>query len=114
MKKIIVFTFVAFLFTTTSCEKYLDTIPDNRTEINTPEKISELLVSAYPSGNYSAFCEIMSDNVSDNFSNSAVNPIYSKPYFWEDVLQLDQVAHALESSEKIMTSNSLTCHCGQR
>jgi hypothetical protein len=90
MKKIILFTFVAFLFTTTSCEKYLDTIPDNRTEINTPEKISELLVSAYPSGNYSAFCEIMSDNVSDNFSNSAVNPIYSKPYFWEDVLQLDQ------------------------
>lgn len=85
--KISIFTF--FLITFTSCEKYLDTIPDNRTEINTPEKISELLVSAYPDANYQAFCEIMSDNVDDNYNNSTVSPIYSKPYFWEDVLQID-------------------------
>ncbi len=80
---------ILFIFIFTSCEKYLDTIPDNRTEINTAEKISELLVSAYPVANYQPFCEIMSDNVSDNFSNSNVSPIYSKPYFWEDVLQID-------------------------
>ena len=90
MKQFIQYTAIFFLITFTSCEKYLDTIPDNRTDINTPEKISELLVSAYPAGNYAAFCELMSDNVDDNFNNSTVAPIYSKPYFWEDVLQLDQ------------------------
>lgn len=90
MKIIQIFLLSFLLITFTNCEKYLDTVPDNRTEINTAEKISELLVSAYPSGNYSPFCEIMSDNVGDNYANSTVNPIYSKPYFWEDVLQLDQ------------------------
>jgi starch-binding outer membrane protein, SusD/RagB family len=90
MKKfiLVLFTTIGVLFT--SCEKYLDTVPDNRTEINSPEKISELLVSAYPAGNYSPFCELMSDNVSDNFANATPSQIYSKPYFWEDVLQLDQ------------------------
>ena len=34
-----------------SCEDFLSEIPDNRTQIDTPEKISELLVNAYPSGN---------------------------------------------------------------
>jgi len=82
MKIITTISISVLLIAFTSCEKYLDTIPDNRTEINTPEKISELLVSAYPSGNYSPFCEIMSDNVGDNYANSTVNPIYSKPYFW--------------------------------
>jgi starch-binding outer membrane protein, SusD/RagB family len=87
INSIILLTLGLVLFT--SCEKYLDTIPDNRTEINTPEKISELLVGAYPDANYQAFCELMSDNSFDNFSNSSVGPIYSKPYLWEDVLQVD-------------------------
>jgi starch-binding outer membrane protein, SusD/RagB family len=90
MKQFIQFLSIFFLITFTSCEKYLDTVPDNRTEINTPEKIAELLVAAYPVGNYAPFCEIMSDNVSDNYDNSTVQQIYSKPYFWEDVLQIDQ------------------------
>lgn len=29
-----------------SCNKFLDTLPDNRTELNTKEKIQKLLVSA--------------------------------------------------------------------
>lgn len=90
MKRFITYISTLALIFFTSCEKYLDTVPDNRTEINTPEKISELLVSAYPAANYSPFCEIMSDNVSDNFDNSTMSQIYSKPYFWQDVLQLDQ------------------------
>jgi starch-binding outer membrane protein, SusD/RagB family len=90
MKKInIALILTIGLIFSTSCEKYLDTIPDNRTEINTPEKISELLVSAYPNANYQVFCELMSDNTFDNFAGSTQGPIYSKPYFWEDVLQID-------------------------
>jgi starch-binding outer membrane protein, SusD/RagB family len=73
-----------------SCDKYLDTVPDNRIILDTPEKIGEMLTSAYPKGNYAPFCEIMSDNVSDNFNDTSVPPTYSRPYFWQDVLELDQ------------------------
>ena len=90
MKKFIIYISAFSLFTLSGCDKYLDTIPDNRTDIDTPEKISELLVSAYPSGSYHAFCELMSDNVEDNYENSPPSLIYSKPYFWQDVLQLDE------------------------
>ncbi len=31
-----------------SCSDFLDTLPDSRTEINSTDKISPLLVSAYP------------------------------------------------------------------
>jgi starch-binding outer membrane protein, SusD/RagB family len=90
MKRINIITILTSgLLFFTSCEKYLDTIPDNRTEINTPEKISELLVSAYPDANYQVFCELMSDNTSDNYEGATQGPIYSKPYLWEDVLQVD-------------------------
>jgi starch-binding outer membrane protein, SusD/RagB family len=89
MKKFITYISTFSLLALTGCNNYLDTVPDNRTDINTPDKISEILVGAYPNGGYSAFCEIMSDNVSDNYNNSNAGIIYSKPYFWEDVLQLD-------------------------
>ncbi|MDZ7898370.1 MAG: RagB/SusD family nutrient uptake outer membrane protein [Arcicella sp.] len=90
MKKLIIYLTTFGLLGLTGCDDYLDTIPDNRTDLNTPEKISELLVRAYPTANYSAFCELMSDNVSDNFPGSPPSLIYGKPYLWEDVLQLDQ------------------------
>jgi starch-binding outer membrane protein, SusD/RagB family len=90
MKKLIIYLSTFGLLGLTGCDDYLDTIPDNRTDLNTPEKISELLVRAYPTANYSAFCELMSDNVSDNFPGSPPSQIYGKPYLWEDVLQLDQ------------------------
>jgi starch-binding outer membrane protein, SusD/RagB family len=90
MKKFILYISTFSLVALTGCDNYLDTVPDNRTDINTPEKISEVLVGAYPTGSYHAFCEIMSDNVEDNYNNATPSQIYSKPYFWEDVLQLDQ------------------------
>jgi starch-binding outer membrane protein, SusD/RagB family len=90
MKKFIIYISTFSLLTLAGCDNYLDTIPDNRTDINTPEKISEVLVNAYPRGNYSAFCELMSDNVSDNIQNATPDIVYSKPYFWEDVLQLNE------------------------
>ena len=35
-----------------SCSDFLDTLPDSRTEINSTDKISPLLVSAYPTTNF--------------------------------------------------------------
>ena len=39
---------LSFAATLSSCESELDEVPDNRTEIDTPEKVQLLMVSAYP------------------------------------------------------------------
>ena len=52
----------------TACDKFLDKMPDNRAEINSPEKIRALLTSAYSTGTYLFFSEYMSDNV-DNMGD---------------------------------------------
>jgi hypothetical protein len=67
-----------------SCEKYLSTVPDQRAELDKPEAVSELLVNAYPKGNYQPFCESMSDNVVENIQ---VAPTLTnlQAYKWEDV-----------------------------
>jgi SusD family. len=48
-----------------SCDKFLDVVPDNRTVLDNPESVQELLVSAYPNAQYYHICEIMSDNASE-------------------------------------------------
>lgn len=48
------------------CEDFLSTEPDStRATIDTPEKVSQLLITAYPRANYALFAESMSDNVDD-------------------------------------------------
>jgi starch-binding outer membrane protein, SusD/RagB family len=86
MKKFMIYIGTFSMLTLAGCNNYLDTIPDNRTDIDTPTKISELLVNAYPKANYSPFCELMSDNVSDNLPGRTADIVYGKPYFWEDIL----------------------------
>lgn len=52
-----------------SCsDSFLDTIPDERTEIDNVDKVLKLLVTSYPSGNPSWVGEINSDNLIDNQS----------------------------------------------
>ncbi|GAO43928.1 RagB/SusD family nutrient uptake outer membrane protein [Flavihumibacter petaseus] len=64
MKKILVYSLL-LLVTGSGCSKFLEKSPDNRTELNTPEKVSQLLGTAYPQANYMDFAESMSDNVGD-------------------------------------------------
>jgi hypothetical protein len=65
MNKYNLYAFLMAAALLTGCKKYLDKEPDNRTQITSPEQISELLTSAYPRGNYILFCESMSDNAED-------------------------------------------------
>ena len=59
-----------------SCsESFLDQEPDERSIIDTEEKVRQLLVGAYPTANYGWLCEISSDNVMDN--NASHPPISS-------------------------------------
>ncbi|MGK2862113.1 MAG: RagB/SusD family nutrient uptake outer membrane protein [Chitinophagaceae bacterium] len=82
MKQILLYTSCCLLLTLGfSCKKYLDKIPDNRAILNTPEKVSQLLGTAYPQGNYQAFAETMSDNVADIGAGGSDNVIHDPFYF---------------------------------
>lgn len=61
------------LFSISSCDSFLDTLPDNRAQIDSEKKITQLLVSAYPTANYSILTELSSDNFVDNNTIVAAN-----------------------------------------
>ncbi|MBO9727365.1 MAG: RagB/SusD family nutrient uptake outer membrane protein [Chitinophaga sp.] len=66
MKKLLIYIgLVAGTLALPGCKKYLETLPDNRAVITTPEQVSQLLATAYPHGTYMLFCEALSDNVED-------------------------------------------------
>lgn len=67
-----------------SCKKYLDHSPDMRTEINTVEKLAQLVTSAYPDRDYLTFAEFASDNAEDK-GTGGLNEVVSSAYFWEDL-----------------------------
>lgn len=67
------------------CNDYLDKIPDNRTELDSKDKIAELLVNAYPKASYIPFTEVMSDNAGDKGSDAKVTQLSNtEPFFWKD------------------------------
>jgi starch-binding outer membrane protein, SusD/RagB family len=63
MKKLL--SYISLILLLDSCKKFLEQPPDNRAVLNSPEKVSQLLGTAYPQANYMAFCESISDNVAD-------------------------------------------------
>ncbi len=67
----------------TGCKKYLETPPDNRTTLDTPEKVAQLLGTAYPQGNYMAFAESISDNVADK-GVGGLDLTVLNPYMFQD------------------------------
>lgn len=75
-----------FLFA--ACNSFLDENPDNRTEIDSPEKITKLLVSAYPTNNYTFFTEMMSDNT-DNLGpgSNSYGRSQEQFYQWADITE---------------------------
>ena len=87
----VVLTFSLMLtLTLTSCNDFLDELPDNRTEANTVDKIQKLLVSAYPVSDHMAFTEYGSDNVDfmgPSFTNTS--RFLDQCYTWEDITEGD-------------------------
>lgn len=47
------------------CNEFLDTVPDNRTTIDSPKKISQLLATAYPDRTYMSLIEHRCDGYTD-------------------------------------------------
>ena len=69
MKKYILysmFTVILSVIGFTACtDSFLDHDPDERTEIDTPDKAIKLLTACYPDANYGWVCEMSSDNIMD-------------------------------------------------
>ena len=78
---ILIFSLASMLFV--SCDDFLSELPDNRTIIDSPEQISELLTGAYPTDNYMLMAELMSDNVGFKSLRNTENLLQKDIYEWE-------------------------------
>lgn len=114
-----------------SCDKFLDQMPDNRTMLDTPQKIKDLMVTAYPTANYSLLCELSADNFIDNRSESATlkadpfDRMDTEVFEWQDVTSANEedspyslweqyyqsiatANHALEAINKLVANGETT------
>ncbi|MEO6289865.1 MAG: RagB/SusD family nutrient uptake outer membrane protein [Ginsengibacter sp.] len=90
MKRLYFYSSFCFLFLLSSgCNKFLEKEPDNRAKLDSPEKISQLLGTAYPQANYQPFAETMTDNVTDIGNGVNDNTIHD-PYFFIDTRENQQ------------------------
>ena len=114
MKKLKITLSLLILISITSCDDFLSEKPDNRTEIDTPDKISEILVGAYPQMSYFDIAETMSDNVFDsglpetlikneqNYNweiQTETADIDTQAYYWDACYKA--IAHANKALEAI-------------
>lgn len=83
---------VAAGFTMVACSDVLDEMPDNRTDIDTPKKVAQLMASAYPGGSPALIEELLADNIVDNnvevagCHKSAYQMYQQEIFQWEDIV----------------------------
>ena len=68
-----------------SCNDYLDKLPDDRAEIDTPEKVRQLLSSAYVTSAGDLINEMFSDNVCDNGRQYSSSLLHEECYRFKDI-----------------------------
>jgi len=71
-----------------SCDKFLDTLPDNRAEVDTINEVYSILGSAYPDHDYILVTELLADNL-DNYEISypKTNRFIDEVWAWKDVTE---------------------------
>ncbi|MBB6502385.1 RagB/SusD family nutrient uptake outer membrane protein [Pedobacter cryoconitis] len=85
MKKLYISVLALALISTGGCKKFLEQSPDQRTQINSVDKVAQLLTSAYPEANYIPFTESASDNAEDKGPTVTDQQRFVvQPYFWQD------------------------------
>jgi hypothetical protein len=90
MRNIIRVVFLGgWLLAVGGCKKFLEHPPDNRAKLNSPQKVAQLLGTAYPQANYMAFCESISDNAADKGIGYLTNTNI-QPFKFEDVSENQQ------------------------
>lgn len=88
MKKTVFFIIILFLLT--ACQGYLEKAPDSNLDmqIDSEDKIAELLTGAYPEASYFTFLEVRTDNVGERL-NGIHSRLNEAMYYWEDYDQED-------------------------
>ncbi|MDR1348086.1 MAG: RagB/SusD family nutrient uptake outer membrane protein [Prevotellaceae bacterium] len=80
---------VTLMITGISCDKYLDTMFNNRLELDSDEKITRLLVSGYASHLFVWTTEMMSDNVDDRGDlATSYALLQDEMYKWKDIKKI--------------------------
>jgi len=129
-KKILYITIAISTLSFTGCKKYLEQSPDLRATLDSPDKVSELLVTAYPHGNYITFCEAMSDNAEDKglaagggeaenrdpwyFNDVKSREIDSPDNYWNECYKAIAAANqALETISSVSNPEAYTAQKGE-
>ncbi len=74
-----------------SCNDFLDQMPDDRTVVDTEDKISKILVSAYPEFNSIVMAEMASDNAMDNGAIYTIeDKLQEESYLWKDITSVGE------------------------
>ncbi|MDE5948319.1 MAG: RagB/SusD family nutrient uptake outer membrane protein, partial [Prevotella sp.] len=72
----------------TSCNDFLDELPDNRMEIKNAEELNYILVNAYPSVHPAAVFEWYSDNSTECYNTSWTSERFQEQaYRWQDITE---------------------------
>lgn len=80
----------ALLALGSSCGDFLDTVPDNRTEIDNVTKLGKLVASSYPRSCYAVNFNARVDYVSDKGLGRQENLSNTDAYYWRDVASVAQ------------------------
>lgn len=83
---------VAAALTFTSCDDYLDTMPDNRATIDSESKITALLTSAYPTAHFAYLTEMYSDNIDNEAAPTytTYQKLEDEAALWKDITFKDE------------------------
>lgn len=89
MKKYIGLSIIALSMGLTSCNDWLDKLPDNRMELQTVDDVKGLLVSAYPDRHPAYLLEMYSDNTDECIGPdwSEADRFQRQAYHWEDITE---------------------------
>lgn len=90
MKKYIGFSIMVLSVLLTSCNDWLDKLPDNRMELSTPQDLTDLLVSAYPTRHPAYLLEMYSDNADDcvNTGWTEADRFQRQAWHWDDITEI--------------------------
>ena len=131
MKKHKILTYMAFvgLLLTTSCKKFLEHQPDDRSGLNSPAEVADLVAMAYPQANYITMAESMSDLAADKGMTSRdlpnslawnyidqidANTQDTPPFYWNACYAAIAAAnYALEAIDKAGNTAAYTASKGE-
>ena len=91
--KSLLYAAVIGVMSLSSCSDFLDKIPDNRVDPQTPEQLLLMLVDGYSYANYAKYCEYSSDNIVDNtspdrngmrYNLQGMGKLEDEMFAWED------------------------------